>query len=325
MKKHIILAVVVVAALALAGVGGVFATWSDSEISFDNSIATGSLDLKVNGADDQRLDAAGNVLWGEGVPTKFSFDCMVPQKFYGPYEVELWNAGQCQFPAHAYLQVKRIECGNVLPKVNPEDPEEGGSDMWPRGATTGYPAPELYPGDPIAGQLKPEPELVAEYGGKVNCFEVPGIGPEGDECSMGTHVEMIITLTTVPPNYPDAEIVARDKLIKWLGVEHYLFDLMPCEPKMIYLWFLLQQDNEEMYGYDFVPDPTDADFPDPVEDPEAYAAAVLHWKKFNDWPSWALMKDKAEIDVEFDLWLEDTPGASVHPDGTITPPPTPPA
>ena len=319
MKKHIILAVVVVVALSLAGIGGVFATWSDSEISYDNSIATGSLDLKVNGADDQRVDAAGNVLWGEGVPTKFSFECMIPQKFYGPYEVELWNAGQCQFPAHAYLQVKRIECGNVLPKVNPIDPADGGSDMWPRGATTGYPAPELYPGDPIAGQLKPEPELVAEYGGKVNCFEVPGIGPEGDECSMGTHVEMIITTTTVPPNYPDAEIIARDKLGKWLEKEVYLFDLMPCEPRMIFLWFYLQQDSEEMYGYDFVLDPWDDEY---LElEPEEQEAALLHWMKFNDWPSWALMKDKAEIDVEFDLWLEDTPGASVHPDGTVTPPP----
>jgi predicted ribosomally synthesized peptide with SipW-like signal peptide len=314
MKRNLILAVVVVAALALAGVGGVFATWSDSETSFNNSISTGSVDLKVNGADDLRVDAAGNVLWGQGVPQKFDIECMIPQKFYGPYEVELWNAGQCIFPSHAYLQVKRIECDNILPKVNPEDPEEGGSDLWPRGETTGYPAPD-------GSGLKPEPELVAEYGGKVNCFEVPGIGPEGDECSMGTHVEMIITSTTVPPPYPDAEIIARDKLIKWLDKEVYLFDLMPCEPKTIFLWFFLQQDSEEMYGYDFVPDPTDDDFPDPVNEPEEYEAAVMHWKKFNDWPSWALMKDTAQIDVEFDLWLEDTPNATVHPDGTITPPP----
>ena len=193
MKKHIILAVVVVAALVVAGTSGVFATWSDSETSFDNTIATGSVDLKVNGADDEP--------WGTGVPTKFSIECMIPQKFYGPYEVELWNAGQCIFPSHAYLMVKRIECGNVLPKVNPFP--EGGSYYWYENhgpdATTGYPAP---PDDPNAGDLKPEPELVAEHGGKVNCFEVPGIGAEGDECSMGTHTEMIITLVPIPPNDP---------------------------------------------------------------------------------------------------------------------------
>jgi hypothetical protein len=29
------------------------------------------------------------------------------------------------------------------------------------------------------------------------------------------------------------------------------------------------------------------------------------WAKFNDWPSWALMKDRVEFDMEFDLWLID--------------------
>jgi predicted ribosomally synthesized peptide with SipW-like signal peptide len=310
MKRNLILVVVVVAALSLAGMGGVFATWSDSEVSFNNTIKTGSLDLKVNGADD--------LPWGEGVPAKVYIDHMIPCKYYGPFEVELWHAGQCDFPAHAYIELKAFNCSNIEPKVNPYP--DGGSYYWYENygpdATSGYPAPA---NDPVPGQLKCEPELVAEYGGKVNCFEVPGIGPEGDECSMGTHVEMIITLTTVPPPYPDAEIIARDKLIKWLDVEHYLFDLMPCEPKTIFLWFLLQQDSEEMYGYDFVLDPWDPEFME--LEPEDQEAALLHWKKFNDWPSWALMKDKAEIDVEFDLWLEDTPGASVHPDGTITPPP----
>ena len=41
MKRNLILAVVVIAALSLAGAGGVFATWSDSEVSFNNSIETG--------------------------------------------------------------------------------------------------------------------------------------------------------------------------------------------------------------------------------------------------------------------------------------------
>jgi hypothetical protein len=274
MKKTVILAVVVIAALSLAGASGVFATWSDSEISFNNTIITGSLDLKVNGADD--------LPWGVGVPTKVSIDCMIPCKFYGPYEVELWNAGQCNFPSHAYLHLKKYVCSNVEPKINTYP--DGGSAYWPPGATTGYPAPD-------GSGLKPEPELVAEYGGKVNCVTVPGIGPEGDECSMGSHVEMIVT-----------------KLFKWLCKEVYLFDLEPCQPKTIYLWFHLQQDAEETYLYDFInPDPWDETLT-----PEQ----LLYWKKFNDWPSWALMKDKVVFDLEFDLWLEDTPGGVV--------PPTPP-
>jgi predicted ribosomally synthesized peptide with SipW-like signal peptide len=292
MRRNVILAVVVVAALTLAGMGGVFATWSDSEVSFNNTIRTGSLDLKVNGADDLRVDAAGNVLWGQGVPQKVYIDCMIPCKYYGPFEVELWNAGQCDFPSHSFIELKDFECSNIEPKVNPFP--DGGSMYWPAGKTTGYPAPD-------GSGLKPEPELVAEYGGKVNCFFVPGIGPEGDECSLGTHIEMIITLTQAPPNDPDARIIRRDKLVKYEG-EIYLFDLMPCEPRMIWLWFHMQQDSEEMYGYNFVPNPGEPDFD------------LLYWQKFNDWPSWALMKDQILLDFQFDLWLEDTPGGIVPPD-----------
>jgi len=304
MRRNLILAVVVVAALTLAGMGGVFATWCDSEISYNNTIRTGSLDLKVNGADDQP--------WGDGVPVKVYVDCMVPQKFYGPYEIELWNAGQCQFPSHAYLHMKRYQCSNIEPKVNPFP--DGGSAYWYENygelASTGYPAPA---DDPNAGDLKPEPELVAEHGGKVNCVMVPGIGPEGDECSMGSNVEMIICGSRIPPNDADADILQRDLLGKWLCKEIYLFDLMPCEPRTIYLWFWLRQSSEDDYGYNFIPNPGDVGFPDPTEEPDLYDAAYLHWQKFNDWPSWALMKDQVVFDLEFDLWLEDSPGGIVNP------------
>jgi len=289
MKRSVILAVVVVVALALAGTSGVFATWSDSEVSHNNTIRTGSLDLKVNGADDEP--------WGTGVPVKVDIYDMIPCKFYGPFEVELWNAGQGDFASHAYIELKDFECSNIEPKVNPRDPAQGGSDWWPRGATTGYPAPA---DDPNAGQLKPEPELVAEHGGKVDCFEVPGIGPEGDECSLGTHIEMIVTLSRVPPNVAGADIVRRDKIVKWEG-EVYLFYLMPCEPKTIYLWFHMQQDSEEDYGFNFVPNPGQEGYDE------------LYWMKFNDWPSWALMKDQIVLDIQFDLWLEDSPGGIVSP------------
>jgi predicted ribosomally synthesized peptide with SipW-like signal peptide len=290
MKRNVILAVVVVAALSVAGMGGVFATWSDSEVSFNNTIKTGSLDLKVNGADD--------LPWGTGVPTKVYIDHMIPCKYYGPFEVELWHAGQCDFPAHAYIELKSFNCSNIEPKVNPYP--DGGSyywyEMYGPDATSGYPAPD-------GSGLKCEPELVAEYGGKVDCFQVPGIGPEGDECSLGTHIEMIVTLVPLPPNDPyyldnPEDLVRRDKLVKYDG-EIYLFDLMPCEPRMIFLWFHMQQDAEEDYGFDFVPDPGDEGFDE------------LFWMKFNDWPSWALMKDQVLFDLEFALWLEDTPGGVV--------------
>ena len=308
MKRNLILAVVVIAALSLAGAGGVFATWADSEVSYGNTIETGSVDLKVNGADD--------LPWGEGVPAKVTVECMIPGKFYGPYEVELWNAGQCIFPSHAYIHVKNITCSNAEPKVNPYP--EGGSLCWYMNygpdASTGYPDPSI--NQPYSGDLKPEPELVAEYGGKVDCVEVPGVGVDGDDCSMGSGVRMIITNSTdledVLVNPENLRL--EDLLYKWDCQEIWLFDLMPCQPRTIYFWFYLTQDSEEDFGLNFIKHPDELDL-DPGT--PAYAAALLHWKKFNDWPSWRYMKDKATFEIEFDLWLEDTPGGIVSPDSIM--------
>lgn len=283
--KNIVLSIIVVTALVVAGIGGTLATWSDAEVSKNNEVSTGSLDLKVNGADDAP--------WGTGVPVKVEVECVVPEKFYGPYEVELWNAGQCQFPSHAFIHLTDFECSNILPKANPYP--DGGSAMWPAGATTGYACP-------VTGELKPEPELVAEFGGMIGGgIVVPGVGIMGDECSMGSHVELICTADMVPPNDPDADIIFRNLIEKLYCQEIYLFDLMPCEPRTIYLWIYVRQDAEEDYGYNLVPNPGEVGYD-----------ALFH-DKFNDWPSAAIMKDKIEFDLTFDLWLEDSPGGVVNP------------
>jgi predicted ribosomally synthesized peptide with SipW-like signal peptide len=292
MRKNVILAVVVVVALVVAGTGGVFATWSDSEVSESNIIRTGSLDLKVNGADDAP--------WGTGVPPKVEIDCMVPGKWYGPFEVELWNAGVCEFPSHAFIHVKDLFCTNAEPKVNQYP--DGGSAFWPAGETTGYPDPST--GEPYSGQLKPEPELVAEYGGKVDCTWVPGVGVDGDDCSMGTGVRMIITNSPDPADVlvnPQG-LIMMDLLGKWECNEIWLFDLMPCEPRSIYLWFYLVQDSEEDFGWNFILHPDELGLTPGT--PE-YSAALLHWQKFNDWPSWRYMRDMVTFKMEFDLWLVD--------------------
>jgi predicted ribosomally synthesized peptide with SipW-like signal peptide len=267
--KSIFLVAVVICALAIAGIGGTFATWSDSETSMDNKITTGSVDLKVNGADDAP--------WGSGVPTKVEVDCMIPCKWYGPFEVELWNAGICEFPSHAFLHFKDMCCSNAPPKVS-----DGSGEYWPANTTTGYP-------DPVSGDLKPEPELVAEYGGKVDCRTVPGVGVLGDLCTMKSHVACRVTADEAG----EEEIIGETKLINLECQEIYLFDLMPCNGRTIYLWFHLQQPSEEEYDYNFFPNPGEVGFDE------------LEYLKFNDWPSWGLMRDVVSFSIEFDLWLED--------------------
>jgi predicted ribosomally synthesized peptide with SipW-like signal peptide len=265
--KNMFLCFMVVSALAVGSLGGTMATWSDSETSEDNSIITGSLDLKVNQNDDAP--------WGSGIGKKVELDCMIPCKYYGPFLVELWNAGQCEFPSHAYIHFKDYECSNALPKEN-----------------TGYPCP-------VTGDLKPEPELVAEQGGKVNCVTVPGIGILGDDCTLGDHIGVYLTLDN--PAVDPTDMIFLGKLGEIVCQEIYLFDLMPCEPRNIYLYFHLQQPSEEDFGLNLIPNEGEAGYDE------------MHWKKFNDWPSWALMKDVVTFDVEFDLWLEDTPGGIVSP------------
>jgi predicted ribosomally synthesized peptide with SipW-like signal peptide len=281
MRKSVILAVVVVVALVIAGTGGVFATWSDSEVSENNWISTGSLDLKVNGADDAP--------WGQGVPTKVFLECMVPCKWYYGGEVELWNAGQCDFPSAAFIHFKDYFCFNIEPKVNPYP--DGGSEFWPPGETTGYVCP-------VTGDLKPEPELVAEFGGKVDCTEVPGIGgPLGDTCSMLAAIEVIVTDEA-------GNILVSGILGDLYCQEIYLFDLWPCEARTIYLYFHLYQFTEEDFGFNFFLHPDELGI-DPATDPRAYEAALNHWFKFNDWPSYAYMKDAISFSMEFDVLLMD--------------------
>ena len=215
--KSTFLTVVIVCSLVIAGIGGTLATWADSEVSMGNRITTGSLDLKVNGEDDAP--------WGNGVPTKVTIDCMVPCKVYGPYPVELWNAGICEFDSHAYIHFKDMCCSNAPPKEGSGYIADYGTNM---------------------GDAKPEPELVAEDGGKVDCTEVPGIGELGDNCCMKSHIRVWVTddLDVVPdidiPCGQDDRFIIDSKMIDVECTEAYLFDLTPCELRTIYLYFHLQ-------------------------------------------------------------------------------------
>jgi predicted ribosomally synthesized peptide with SipW-like signal peptide len=271
--KSIFLSVVIIAALVISALGGTFATWSDSEVSLDNVIRTGSVDLKVNDRDDQP--------YGRGIPQIVNIDCMVPERWYGPFGVELWNAGVCDTPSEAYLHIKDLVCENVNPKAG-----SGYRDYYIEDGDKGY--------EWIYGDRKPEPELVAEYGGKVNCTEVDGVGTVGDNCCLSSHIRVMVTNS---PVIGQGDVLLQaDVLEKYDCEKQYLFELKPCEPKMIYFYFKLDQPTENDYGLNEIPNEGEAGYNE------------LNSLMFEDWPSWALMRDKINFNIEFDLWLDEGQG-----------------
>jgi len=110
--KLLLMTLVVVGALALAGIGGTFATWSDSETSEGNYIETGSVDLLVAkcAGDWQNAGAFKDDLpYGVGLDPCFAAS-LAPGN-YTCYSL-LWNAG-C-IDAEAYLHIKNVSDSNAL-------------------------------------------------------------------------------------------------------------------------------------------------------------------------------------------------------------------
>ncbi|MBA7618286.1 hypothetical protein ES703_25607 [subsurface metagenome] len=252
--KNVILSLVVVAVLVAGGVGGVFAGFSDSEISQDNVILTGSLDLKVNGADD--------LPWGTGVGPKVVIEHMTPSKVYH-FQIEVRNDGQCEIEPDLYIHFKNFVCSNVPPEHD------------------GIIGPD--------GGLKPEPELVAEYGGLVDQRWVEGPGqPVGDDCSMASHIDVAISYG--PLGGPMEEVVSPTKMWFLDSEQIYLGKLPPCGETYIITLALHLQQIEDTEVWPAKDDPNDIG---------------LVPEKFKYWPTNALMKDQIMFDIEFDLLQVD--------------------
>jgi predicted ribosomally synthesized peptide with SipW-like signal peptide len=102
----------VVASLVFAGIGGTFATWSDSETSYNNTIQTGSVDLLVAKCDADWADPGAfkdDEPWGEGLDPCFATS-LAPGT-YTRYSL-LWNAGNID--ADAYLHIKIVSDDDAL-------------------------------------------------------------------------------------------------------------------------------------------------------------------------------------------------------------------
>lgn len=293
--RNIILAVVAIAALTAAGIGGVFADFNDIEVSEDNYFKTGSLDLTVS-------DYDGTEFNGDEVPAFIQYKDAWPcsdKSFF--IDLENWGQGS-QFVPYAYIHFKNVECCWVVPKLlymwvdeageevdAPEPP--AGEAKWLEGMQgTGYPKPVT------------EPEYVAEFGGiagqnATGLVEVPGIGSYGEDCELAEHVSVLVQVAGPWPHVdkPAASLnltwttVASGKL-NTLECDEILLGQIPnCNGIWVHIVFHLQEVPEEYFNLDYF----DEDIP-----------AEAKW---NDWVTNALQKDGVMFDMAFELLQNKVP------------------
>ena len=119
--KNIFLAVVIVCALAVAGIGGVFADYQDIETSSDNYFETGTLDLLVSQRD---------VLYEDpNVPMLVSTDDFMPECEDKSYHFDLHNAGvYTQGTGWVYIHIKNAIYSDTG-RTEPEDAVERNNDL----------------------------------------------------------------------------------------------------------------------------------------------------------------------------------------------------
>jgi predicted ribosomally synthesized peptide with SipW-like signal peptide len=226
--KNIFLSVVVICALAVAGVGGTLATLTDTEESYDNYIEVGSLDLKVNDNDDY------NVLFNDegGVGAVIQQTCIIPGDPMGSL-VKVENEG-C-LDGYLYVVIKNNDCYNVIKE---------GAEGW-------YLDDMEY--DAEDEEYKPEPEMVTEYGGMLAQVCLPAQGVTGDNCCMNSHTYCTGVMTQYPI-YPEGSgnpfidhktLGALKDEVKYVGVLphcggdwylHFYFDV-PQEDESPYTYF----------------------------------------------------------------------------------------
>jgi hypothetical protein len=250
--KNVLLAGVVIVALVAGLMGGVFADFSDSEEEMGDILQAGSMDLKVNGADDPDV-------------LPFTIRGMIPDKWY---DVTKTVANVGTIDGWLYLHIKNAVCEETNDKdIN---------------------------GDGIIDALdKPEPEVVAEQGGKHGQEMVPGVG---ERCDMEKHIEVEILYDDVPVDLSDYDLNGDGK-VKLDEVECnqiLIAQLEQCgQEHTLRFGFILQDVPEEYYGIDIFD----------VDDP--------HEIKWNWWPTNCYMGDTVTFDILFELLQTDyTPPGS---------------
>lgn len=280
--RNVFLSVVIIAALVTAGLGGTFAHFSDTEESLENFIQTGSLDLKVSDVNGVLYDDAP---YGEGVP-QLIFALDLEPKQSKDYKWDLQNAGQPEGdPAWVYMHIKKIKCEDIVPHKG------------------GVLAPN--------GKIKPEPEVVAEFGGRVGQTDVPGVGPDfGCTGDLEKHIHMRIWYDENGNGTLDTGEVKHDgKMDEIICKNLMLGRLDKCWTRDVHADVRLQDiDEDDLIAAGILPDPWAGNPPAGHDggwfdgnDPD------IQRKCWDKWPTNALMKDKITFSILFSLVDGDEP------------------
>jgi predicted ribosomally synthesized peptide with SipW-like signal peptide len=244
--RNVFLSLLVVGALAIAGIGGTLADFSDSEEEIGDTLQAGSMDLKVDGKDDPHLLPA-------------SIRGMVPEK---SYHIQKTVSNDGTIDGWLYIHIKNVGCT----ETNDKDLN----------------------GDGVINLLdNPEPENVAELGGKHGQEQVPGVGVR---CDMEKHIEVEIDYDGNPVSLSSFDVNQDGKVtLDELECNQILIDqLEACGAEHTFrIGFILIDVPEEYYQIDIF----DVNNPNEV--------------MFNWWPTNCYMGDTVNLDILFELLQTD--------------------
>ena len=248
--KSIFLSLLVVSALVAAGIGGTLADFSDSEEEMGDILQAGSMDLKVNDANDPDV-------------LPFAITTIIPDKWYDVAK-SVKNVGTID--GWLYLHIKNVICHETNDKdLDGDGTIENGAGVM---------------------DDKPEPEIVAEFGGKVGQQMVAGLG---ERCDMEKHIAVKMFYGTDPTDETTMTEIDLSQYDKD-GNGHIKLDELECEQILV---FKLPKCGDEYFvNFKFLlQDVIDPNWPGDM--------------KFAHWPTNCYQGDTVDFDILFELLQTD--------------------
>ncbi len=290
MKKVLISLLIIAAVTGL--MGSSLADFSDIESSKDNYFATGSLDLLIS-------DELGELYEDPDVPVIYTTEDAWPDCPNPKTEVfDLTNNGQGdQFMPYAYVHLKNISCSGII-KTEPELAAETGH----------HPIGELEDGTYIYAAV--DPTKPAENG------NLPILGEFGEGCELSKHVDITIYTTQMSSDGTAGGVDDAD----WVLLDISQYDIDQNGKVKIDEIFCNQVELGQLANEDDTGTPDvwenrvfvklELNMQDVDEDDLVIAGIIPEGlfdetipaeAKWDHWPTNALMKDRLEFDLSFEL------------------------